>query len=112
MEKESGTLWWVVSLIALVVLLLTSGAMTLIVIIALNGFTYLPDAIGVIYLVFTVGLVIGFSLLAGLVSKNLSQRNDMPLWRTGALTVIIGMLITPTLLCAATTGLLVAFGMI
>ena len=105
-------MWWVISLIALVLLFIEAVSVTFFLMVALNGFPSLPDAFAIIYLVFTCGLVLALSLLAGLMAKRFSERNSLPLGLAGMLTVVVGLVMVPVLLCGLTFGLLLAFGMI
>ena len=105
-------MWWVYSLIALVWLVFEAIAVTFFIMVALNGFSSLPDAFAYIYLVCTCGLLPILSLLAGLLAKKFSETKSQPLERTGVLAVIASSVILPILMCGLTFGLLLAFGMI
>ena len=105
-------MWWVISLIALVLLLIAAMAVTFFLIVALNGFPYLPDAIAIIYLAFACGLVPTLSVLAGLLAKWISAGKPERLLPAGILTTIVSLVTVPILLCGLTFGLLLAFGMI
>ena len=105
-------MWWIVSLIALVLLLVAAMGVTFFLMVALNGFPSLPDAFVIIYFAFTGVLIPTLSVLAGLQAKKLSKGKPQRLWLAGMLTTIVSLVIVPILLCGLTFGLLLAFGMI
>ena len=105
-------MWWLISLIALVLLAIEAVMVTFFLLIALNGFPSLPDAFAIIYLVCTCGLIPVLSLLGGFLAKKLSETNPLPLWPAGILTMIASVVIMPILLIGLTVVLLLAFGMI
>ena len=111
MNKE-GVMWWVISLIALVWLVIEAVGVTFILMVALNGFPSLPDAFVYIYLVCTCGLLPALSLLDGFLAKKFSEIKALPLGHAGILTMIASSVILPILLCGLTFVLLLAFGMI
>jgi len=103
-------MWWIISLISLVLLVIEAVLTTFFVMIALNGFSSLPNALVIIYLACTCGLLPILSLLAGWLAKKLSGSSPLPLWLTGTLTTIVNLVIIPILLFVLTFGLLAAFG--
>jgi hypothetical protein len=105
-------MWWVVSLIALVLLLIGAVVVTFFVMVALNGFPSLPDAFVILYFAFTCGLLPALSVLGGILAKKFSEVNSQPLWIGGILTTIVSLMILPILICGLTFVLLLAFGMI
>lgn len=105
-------MWWIISLIGLVLLVIEAVMTTFLLLIVLNGFTSLPDALVNIYLVCTCGLLLLLSLLGGYLAKKLAQISPLPLWLAGVLTTMVNLVIIPVLLFVLTFGLLAAFGMI
>jgi len=105
-------MWWVISLIALVLLATEAVMVTFSLMVALNGFPSLPDAFAIIYLVFTCGLILVLSWLDGFLAKKLSETNPLSLQLAGTWTVISSVVIVPILLIGLTVVLLLAFGMI
>ena len=106
-------MWWIISLIALVLLFLGAVVVTFLLMVALNGFPSLPDAFVYVYLVFICVLLPALSLLAGYLAKKYSDRNpNMPLWVAGLLATVASLAVLPILLCGLTFGVLVAFGMV
>jgi hypothetical protein len=105
-------MWWVVSLIALVLLIIEAVSVTFFLMVALNGFPSLPDAFVTIYFASTCGLLLALSLLSGLLAKKFSEIKSVPLQYAGVLTIIASLVIVPILLSGLTFGLLLAFGMI
>jgi hypothetical protein len=105
-------MWWVISLIGLVLLAIEAVAVTFMVMVALNGFPSLPDAFVKIYFVCTLGLLPVLSLLSGFLAKKYAETNPLTLRHAGILTTIASLVIVPILLCGLTFGLLLAFGMI
>jgi len=105
-------MWWVISLIALVLLFIEAVSVTFFLMVALNGFPSLPDAFVTIYFASTCGLLLALSLLAGFLAKKYSEIKPVPLQQAGVLTIIASFVIVPILLCGLTFGLLLAFGMI
>ena len=105
-------MWWVISLIALVLLVIEAAMVTFFLMVALNGFPSLPDAFAIIYLVYTCGVILVLSWLDGFLAKKLSETNPLPLWLTGTMTMTVSVVIVPILLIGLTVVLLLAFGMI
>jgi hypothetical protein len=105
-------MWWMVSLAALIVLAIVAGMVTFVVMVALNGYPSLPDALAIIYLVFTGGLVPVLSLLDGYLAKKLSEAHPLPLWAAGIMTITVSVIYLPILLIGLTVVLLLAFGLI
>ena len=93
-------------------LLIVAVVVTFVLMVALNGFTNLPDPIGVIYLAFACGSVPVLSVLAGLLAKEISEGDPGRLWLAGTLTTIASLVVLPIFLCLLTAVLLSAFGMI
>jgi hypothetical protein len=57
-------------------------------------------------------LILALSLLAGILAEKYARIAAQPLWLTGMLATIVGLVLVPILLCGLTFGLLVVFGMI
>lgn len=105
-------MWWIISLIALVLLVIEAVMVTFFVMVALNGFPSLPDAFAIIYLVCTCGLILVSSCLDGFLAKKLSETHSLPLLPAGILTMAVSVVIVPILLVGLTVVLLLAFRMI
>ncbi len=105
-------MWWIVSLISLLLLAIEGALTTLMIMILLNGFPSLPDAMVNLYLVCAGGSLPALSLLAGWLARKLSQISRVPLWLAGILTIIASLVMFPILLFVLTFVLLAVFGKI
>lgn len=105
-------MWWIISLIGLVLFAVEAVITTFFLIIALNGFPSLPNALVVIYLVSGCASVLVLSALAGLLAKKLAQSGSLPLWFAGLLTTTGRLVLLPIILSVWTFGLLLIFGQI
>ena len=105
-------MWWIISLTALVLLFIEAATVTFVVMVALNGFPSLPDALAIIYLTCTFGVIAALSWLDAFIARKLSETNPLPLWLTGTMTITVSVVIAPILLIGLTVVLLLAFGMI
>lgn len=103
-------MWWIISLIGLVLFAIEAVITTFFLLIALNGFPSLPNALVVIYLVSGCALVLALSFLAGWLAKKLTQSGSLPLWFAGVLTTIGSLVLLPIVLSVWTFGLLLIFG--
>jgi hypothetical protein len=112
MDKKDTRLWWIISLIALPLLVVQAVLTTVLLIIMLNGYPFLPDAMPVIYAVCTSSLLLALSLACGLAPKKLAQSTSMPMWASGMLMMLAGLMMLPIALCLLTFALLGAFGML
>ncbi|PKN93696.1 MAG: hypothetical protein CVU44_07720 [Chloroflexi bacterium HGW-Chloroflexi-6] len=104
--------WLIISGIALVLLAVEAVVSTFFILILLNGYTSLPDAISNIYLACTCGLLPALSLAAGFSAKKISEISQIPLWLVGSMAVGIMLVIVPIVLFVLTFVLLGAFGML
>ena len=105
-------MWWIISLAALITLAMDAGMVTFVLMVALNGFPSLPDALAIIYLVFTGGLVLVLSLLDGTLAVKLSAAHPLPGWAAGIMTITVSVVYVPLLLIGLMVVLLLAFGLI
>jgi hypothetical protein len=65
-------MWWIISLIGLVLFAVEAVVTTFFLLVALNGFPSLPDVLVVIYLVSGCAFVLGLSFLAGWLANRLA----------------------------------------
>ena len=106
-------MWWGVSLMALVLLALEAAMVTFVLLVALNGFSSLPDVLGILYLVCTGGSIPLLSWLDGSLAIKLSETHpSLPLWLAGLMTTTVSVVYFPLLPIGLTVVLLLAFGMI
>jgi hypothetical protein len=105
-------MWWIVSLTALILLVTEAVMVTFVLLVALNGFSSLPDALAIIYLVCLGGSIPLLSWLDGSLAKKLSETHPLPLWLAGTMTITVSMVYFPLLFIGLTVVLLLAFGMI
>jgi hypothetical protein len=103
-------MWWIISLIGLVLFAMEAMVTTFFLLVALNGFPSLPDALVVIYLASGCAFVLGLSFLAGWLAKKLAQSSSLPLWFAGFLTTTGSLVLLPIVLSVWTFGLLLIFG--
>lgn len=102
----------IVSLIFFLPLLIEAALATFFIMVMLNGYPSLPDAMVTLYLTGTLFLVIGFSVAAGWLAKKLSGALAAPLWLGGILIGWVVILLLPVLLLVLTFGLLAVFGLL
>ena len=103
-------MWWVISLISLIVLGITEMMTTFVLLIVLNGYPTLPENLVAIYVVTSCGLLPTVSLLNGLLAKKLSENPSRSLENAGIMTITISVLIVPIILFVLAFGLLAIFG--
>jgi len=105
-------MWWIISLLLIPLLLIEAVATTFILMVMLNGYPSLPDALVNLYLVCAIGLVPGLSLLAGFLAQKLSDLQPIPLWVSGSATGLAAVALFPISLITLTFALLAAWGML
>jgi hypothetical protein len=111
-ERDEKGVWWGLSLAALVLLGAEAMAVTFVVIVALNGYPSIPDAFAIIYLVYAFVLVVGSSLLVGLLAKRLSEASSKPVGLAGMWPLVVSIVIVPVHLVGLTVVLLLAFDLL
>ncbi len=104
--------WYIVSVILFLPLFVVAVLSTVFVMIMLNGYPSLPDAMVTLYLTGATFLIIGFSIVAGWLAKKLSSTISVPLWLSGVLTGGVFMVVMPFALLVLTFGLLAVFGLL
>ncbi len=102
----------IVSLILFLPLLIEAALATFFIMIMLNGYSSLPDAMVAFYLTCALFLVGGFSVVAGWLAKRLSSALTAPLWLGGILIGWVVVLLLPVSLIVLTFGLLAVFGLL
>ena len=102
----------IVSLIFFLPLFIEAALATFFIMVMLNGYSSLPDAMVTIYLTGALFLVGGFSVMAGWLAKKLSGALAAPLWLGGILIGWVFILILPVSLLVLTFGLLAVFGLL
>lgn len=105
-------MWWIISVILLPLMIVDAGVITFGLMVMLNGYTSIPDALVTIYLVSMVGLVIGLSLLAGVLARKIAARGKIPLWVSGLPTGLAALVLLPVGLVSLTFVLMIVFGML
>lgn len=103
-------MWWIISLISLVLFAVEAMITTFFLLVALNGFPSLPDAMVIVYLLSSCAFVLGLSFLAGWLANRLAQSGRLPLWFAGVLTTVGSLVLLPVALSVWTFGLLLLFG--
>jgi hypothetical protein len=103
-------MWWIISVINLILLSLEAAGTTFMVMVMLNGFPSLPDAMVALYMVCGSGLLLALSLLSGWLAKKLAETSPVPLWLGGVLFTLSFLVSLPILLFILTFALLVSFG--
>lgn len=111
-QPTSARKWYIVSVILFLLLFGVAVLSTLFVVIMLNGYPSLPDAMVTLYLTGTLFLVIGFSVAAGWLAKKLSSALAAPFWLGGILIGWVVILLLPVSLFVLTFGLLAVFGLL
>ncbi|MAU01320.1 MAG: hypothetical protein CL608_29620 [Anaerolineaceae bacterium] len=105
-------MWWIISLIGLVLFAMEAVVTTFFLLVALNGFPSLPNALVAIYVVSGCASVLGLSFLAGWLAKKLAQSGSLPLWFAGVLTTMGSLVLLPIVLAVWTFTLLLMFGLL
>jgi len=105
-------MWWIISLLLIPPLIVDAVVTTFILMVMLNGYPSLPDALVNLYLVCACALIPGLSLLAGFLAKKLSEVGKLSLGFGGVLTGTAALTFLPIILIALTFVLLAAFGML
>lgn len=102
--------WIVISVIALVLLLVDGAITSVFVLIMLNGYMSLPQAMDAIYLTCGGGLILLLSFFCGFGAKKLAESTPIPTWLGGVILTGIALVIVPVFLFVLTFVLLGLFG--
>ena len=86
-------MWWIVSLVTLVVFIPLMVAEAFLAMVLANGYMGNTDPMAISYLICQAGGVLLLSLLSGLLAKILTERFSMPLWASGIAMVIFSAII-------------------
>jgi hypothetical protein len=105
-------MWWVVSLVLAPLLFMSALITTFLIMVALNGYPSIPDALAGIYLVAALVLTPSLSVMAGRMAGKLSKGRGMPLWLAGLPSGAAALALLPIILGVLTFILLAAFGML
>jgi hypothetical protein len=103
---------FIIPAITLVVLVIEAVLTTLVLMVVLNGYPSLPDAIMFIYLACSCGLLPALSLLVGFSAQKISEISPIPAWAAGIGLVIVALVVLPVILFGLTFTLLGIFGML
>lgn len=101
---------WIITLTSLLLLIVEAGMTIFILLIMLNGYPSLPDAMPKIFLACSGCLLLALSLLNGWLSKKVSP--SIPMWIAGILMTTLSLIIIPIALFVLTFVLLGAFRML
>jgi hypothetical protein len=71
---------WILSLILVPLMIVGAVVTTFFLMVMLNGYPSLPDAMVNLYLASACGLILGLSLLAGFLTGKLSEAGKFPGW--------------------------------
>lgn len=103
---------FIIPAITLVVLVVEAVFTSLVLLVALNGYPSLPDAIAAIYLACTCGLLPALSLLVGFSAQKVSEISPIPAWAAGIGLIVAALVILPVIQFGLTFTLLAIFGML
>jgi hypothetical protein len=105
-------MWWVVSLILAPLLLGAALVTTLLLMVALNGYPSIPDALVGIYLAAAFILTPSLSVMGGRMADKLAQGGRMPLWLAGIPSGAAVLVLLPILLGVLIFILMAVFGLL
>jgi hypothetical protein len=111
-SKWEEKMWWIVSVILAPLLIGSALITTFFVMVVLNGYPSIPDALAGIYLAAALVLTSLLSIMAGRTAGNLAQGRGMSLWLAGLLSGAAVLALLPILLGVLTFILLAAFGLL
>jgi hypothetical protein len=103
---------WILSLILVPLMIVGAVVTTFFLMVMLNGYPSLPDAMVNLYLASACGLILGLSLLAGFLTGKLSEAGKFPGWVIGILAGAAALVLLPLILVTLTFVLLAIFGML
>ena len=105
-------MWWIISLILILPLIIGAVVTTFILTIMLNGYPGLPDGMINLYLICICSLIPVLSLLAGFLAQKIADRRSISLLFSGILTGLAVVTLFPVMLVTLTFVLLVSYGML
>jgi hypothetical protein len=105
-------MWLIISLLLILLLSLEGVVSTFFIIIMLNGYSSLPDALVNLYLASAVVMLLSLGFGAGFVAHKWAALRPISLWASGSLSGFVALVLYPPLLIALTFGLLAMFGML
>jgi hypothetical protein len=105
-------IWLISSAIAFVLLSAQAILATFALMIFLNGYPSIPDAMVIIYLGCTGGIVPALSLLVGWGIKKAAEKTTIRAWLAGIGLAALLILILPAILAGLAFALLAGFGML
>lgn len=105
-------MWWIVSLILIFPLIIEALVTTFVLMVMLNGYSSLPDALVNLYLASAVVMLLSLGFGAGFVAHKWAALRPISLWASGSLSGFVALVLYPPLLIALIFGLLAMFGML
>lgn len=105
-------MWLIISLLLILLLSFEGVVSTFFVIIMLNGYSSLPDALVNLYLASAVVMLLSLGFGAGFVAHKWAALRPISLWASGSLSGFVALVLYPPLLIALIFGLLAMFGML
>lgn len=103
---------FIIPAITLVALVIVAVLTTLALMVVLNGYPSVPDAIMFIYLACSCGLLPALSLLVGFSAQKISEISPIPAWVAGIGLALVALVVLPVILFVLTFALLAIFGML
>lgn len=105
-------MWLIISLLLILLLSFEGVVSTFFVIIMLNGYSSLPDALVNLYLASAVVMLLSLGFGAGFVAHKWAALRPISLWASGSLSGFVALVLYPPLLITLIFGLLAMFGML
>lgn len=105
-------MWLIISLLLILLLSFEGVVSTFFIIIMLNGYSSLPDALVNLYLASAVVMLLSLGFGAGFVAHKWAALRPISLWASGSLSGFVALVLYPPLLIALIFGLLAMFGML
>ncbi len=105
-------MWFVITLLAFILLSVEVVITTFCILILLNGFPTLPDAFVTIYLTSSCFLILFFSAVDGVIAKIVSLWKPSGQWYAGVTMVLLSLIAMPILLIGLIAMLLSLFNMV
>lgn len=105
-------MWLIISLLLILLLSFEGVVSTFFVIIMLNGYSSLPDALVNLYLASAVVILLSLGFGAGFVAHKWAALRPISLWVSSSLSGFVALVLYPPLLIALSFGLLAMFGML
>ena len=104
--------WLIVSMVTVILLLAQAGLTTFVLMVALNGYPSIPDAMVNTYLTCACGSIPSLAFLSGWAAKKVSEKTKIPAGLAGIGFAGLAILLLPAILAGVTFALLAGFGLL